>query len=40
VHPAAHNVYEAELTFGPYDPSCVRETEAYGRSGRYWSPDQ
>lgn len=28
----AHNVYEAELIFGPYEPSRVRETPAaYGR---------
>jgi hypothetical protein len=37
----AHNVYEAELIFGPYDSSRVRETPAeYGTSGRYWSRDQ
>jgi hypothetical protein len=37
----AHNVYEAELIFGPYDPSRVRETPAaYGRSGAHWSRDQ
>jgi hypothetical protein len=37
----AHNVYEAELIFGPYDPSRVRETPAaYGRSGADWSRDQ
>jgi hypothetical protein len=29
----AHNVYESELIFGPYDPSQVRETRAgYGPS--------
>jgi hypothetical protein len=37
----AHNVYEAELIFGPYDASRVRETPSdYGTSGRYWSRDQ
>jgi hypothetical protein len=37
----AHNVYEAELIFGPYDPSRVRETPAaYARSGGHWSRDQ
>jgi hypothetical protein len=37
----AHNVYEAELIFGPYDSSRVRETpEDYGTSVRYWSGDQ
>ncbi len=37
----AHNVYEAELIFGPYDPSRVRETPAvYGHSGGDWSRDQ
>src|SRR5260221_2478784 len=37
----AHNVYEGELIFGPYDPSRVRETPAvYGHSGGYWSRDQ
>jgi hypothetical protein len=37
----AHNVYEAELIFGPYDPSRVRETPAaYGRSAPHWSRDQ
>jgi hypothetical protein len=37
----AHNVYEAELIFGPYDPSRVRETPAaYERSGGHWSRDQ
>jgi hypothetical protein len=37
----AHNVYEAELIFGPYVPSRVRETESdYGTSRRYWSRDQ
>jgi hypothetical protein len=37
----AHNVYEAELIFGPYDASRVRETPLdYGTSGRYWSRDQ
>ena len=34
-------VYEAELIFGPYAPSRVRETPAeYGHSGSYWSRDQ
>ena len=37
----AHNVYEAELIFGPYDPSRVRETPAaYAVSGGDWSRDQ
>jgi len=37
----AHNVYEAELIFGSYDPSRVRETPAaYGHSGAHWSRDQ
>jgi hypothetical protein len=38
----AHNVYEAELIFGPYDPFSVRETPAvYPASlGSYWSRDQ
>jgi len=37
----AHNVYEAELIFGPYDPARVREAPAeYGSSGGYWSRDQ
>jgi hypothetical protein len=37
----AHNVYEAELIFGKYDPGRVRETAAgYGTSGAYWSRDQ
>jgi hypothetical protein len=34
----AHNVYEAELIFGPYDPHRVRETRA--TYGEYWSRDQ
>ncbi len=37
----AHNVYEAELIFGPYDPSRVRETPAaYAASGGDWSRDR
>jgi len=37
----AHNVYEAELIFGPYDPARVREAPAgYGNSSNYWSRDQ
>lgn len=39
----AHNAYESELVFGPYDPSCVRETSAVyaARSGgANWSRDQ
>jgi 5-methylcytosine-specific restriction endonuclease McrA len=38
----AHNVYEAELLFGAYDPSRVRETPAVyvTRSNANWSRDQ
>ena len=37
----AHNVYESELIFGPYDPSRVRETPRRMDSvGGYWSRDQ
>jgi hypothetical protein len=37
----AHNVYEAELLFGPYKPAVVRDAPVgYGRSGNYWSRDQ
>ena len=36
----AHNVYEAELIFGPDDPARVREAPAgYGNSSNCWSPE-
>ena len=37
----AHNVYESELIFGPYDPpACERRLPLTALCGRYWSRDQ